>query len=183
MTTATKLITAEEYAQMPDLGAPTELVRGEIVEINIPKPRHGEVGLNAGSIIRQFAKEHNLGRAASNDSGIITERDPDTVRGGNVWFISYKKIPKGPLPQDYMDVPPDIIVEVKSVFDRWNEILGKVAEYLRAGVGVVCVLDPETETVRLYRDEEVESVLSGDEAVTFPDELPGFSVAAKAFFE
>ena len=182
MTTATQLITAEEYARMPDLGVPTELVRGEIVEMNIPRPRHGQVCSRADRIIGNFADEHDLGHVTSNDSGILTERDPDTVRGGDVWFISYAKIPKGPLTQDYLEVPPDIVIEVKSVFDRWSKLLGKVAEYLDAGVAVVCVLDPETETVRLYYAEKPEVIRTGGEAVEFPEQLPGFSVPASAFF-
>jgi Uma2 family endonuclease len=183
MSTAVKLITAEEYARMPDLGVPTELVRGEIVEMNIPKPRHGEVCVTAGWLLKSFAHEHDRGRVASNDAGIITERDPDTVRGGDVWFISYQKIPRGPLPQQYLEIAPDIVVEVKSTFDRWVEVHAKVTEYLTAGVGVVCVLDPETETARLYYADKPEVILSGDDPVEFPEQLPGFSVRAAALFE
>lgn len=183
MTTATQLITAKEYARMPDTGVRTELVRGEIIEMNIPKPRHGQVCNTAGWLIKSFAHEHDLGHVTSNDAGMLTERDPDTVRGGDVWFISYAKIPKGPLTQDYLEIPPDIVIEVKSVFDRWNKLLGKVAEYLDAGVAVVCILDPETEEVRLYYAEKPEAVLKGKDQVTFPEQLPGFAVAAKEFFE
>ena len=183
MSTAVKSITAEEYAQMPDIGVRTELVRGEIVEMNMPKPRHGQVCNTAGWLIKSFAHEHDLGHVTSNDAGILTEQDPDTVRGGDVWFISYTKIPKGPLTQDYMEIPPDIVIEVKSVSDRWSKLLGKVAEYLDAGIGVVCVLDPETETARLYYAEKPEVILSDSDAVEFPEQLPGFSVPAAAFFE
>jgi len=183
MATPTHLITAEEYAKMPDLGVPTELVRGEVVEVNIPKPRHGEVCSTANWLLKSYVKENHLGRVTCNDAGIITERDPDTVRGGDVWFISYSKIPQGPLPQEYLEIAPDIVIEVKSVFDRWYEIHGKAAEYLAAGVPVVCVLDPATETARLYYADEPEVIRSGDELVEFPDQLPGFSVSAAAFFE
>ncbi|MCA9076871.1 MAG: Uma2 family endonuclease [Planctomycetaceae bacterium] len=183
MATATKLMTAEEYARLPDLGVPTELVRGEVIEVNIPKPRHGEVCNTAGWLLKSHAKLHNLGRVTSNDAGILTERDPDTVRGGDVWFISHAKLGENMLSQDYLEIPPDIIVEVKSVFDRWSEILGKVAEYLEMGVPVVCVLDPETETARLYYADDPEVIRSGNEAVEFPEQLPGFSAPASAFFE
>jgi Uma2 family endonuclease len=183
MSTAIRLLTAEEYAQQPERDVPTELVRGEIIEMNIPKPRHGQVCTTAAWLLKSFAHEHDLGHVTSNDAGVITERDPDTVRGGDVWFISYQKFPKGPLPQQYLEMAPDIVVEVKSTFDRWVELHAKVAEYLTAGVGVVCVLDPETETVRLYYADKPEVILSGDEAVEFPDQLPGFSASARNFFE
>ena len=43
MATAEKLITAEEFSRRPDDGRRYELVRGVLVEMNMPKPRHGQV--------------------------------------------------------------------------------------------------------------------------------------------
>lgn len=183
MATATRPITAEEYARMPDLGVPTELVRGEVIEMNIPKPRHGQICSRVDRIVGAFADQHDLGHVTCNDAGVITERDPDTVRGGDVWFISYDRIPKGPLPDEYLEIAPDIVFEVKSEWDRWKDIHSKVAEYLNCGVAVVCVLDPETRTVRLYYPDQPDALLGPDNELTFADQLPGFSVAVQKFFE
>ncbi len=183
MATATTLITAEEYAALPDTGVPTELVRGEIVEMNQPMPRHGQVCGNAYYYMRDFAQKNDRGHVACNDAGILTGQDPDTVRGGDVWFVSYAKVPRGPLPDTYLDVPPDIVFEVRSDSDRWAKVLEKVAEYLNAGVGVVCVLDPDTETARLYYSDKPEVILTADDELTFPEQLPGFRVPVKRLFE
>ena len=43
MATVDTLLTAEQYAVLPDIGRPTELVRGRIVEMNPPTPWHGYV--------------------------------------------------------------------------------------------------------------------------------------------
>jgi Uma2 family endonuclease len=183
MATATTLITAEEYAALPDTGVPTELVRGEIVEMNQPTPRHGQVCSKVDRFVGGFADDHESGHVLCNDAGILTERDPDTVRGGDVWFVSYQKLPKGPLPGGYLGVVPDIVFEVRSEWDRWSKILAKVAEYLNAGVGVVCVLDPATETARLYYADKPEVLLTADDELTFPEQLPGFRVPVKRLFE
>jgi Uma2 family endonuclease len=183
MATDTTLMTAAEYARLPDTGVPTELVRGEVVEMNQLTPRHGQVCGRTDRLMGTFADEHELGHVLCNDAGIITERDPDTVRGGDVWFVSYRKLPKGALPDGYLDVIPDLIVEVRSEPDRWKQILEKVLEYLNAGVPVMCVLDPQTETARLYYPDAPEVILSGDDEITFPDQLPGFSVPVRRFFE
>jgi Uma2 family endonuclease len=100
-----------------------------------------------------------------------------------VWFVSYRKLPKDPPPDGYLDIVPDLTFEVRSEHDRWKQVLEKVLEYLNAGVPVVCVLDPRTETARLYYPDAPEVILSGDDELTFPDQLPGFSVAARRFFE
>lgn len=183
MATVTRLITAEEYARLPDRGVPTELVDGEVVEMNMPLPRHGEVCVNIAFLLREFLKGRNLGRVIGNDGGIITKRNPDSVRGGDVWFISFQKFPKGPLPNHYLPVPPDIVFEVLSRDDRWPRLYAKVAEYLEAGVPVVCVVDPRDETVRLYFANDPEVILTSADELTFPNQLPGFAVLVQHLFE
>jgi len=39
----------------------------------------------------EFVDEHELGRVMSNDSGVITERESDTVRGADVTFYSLNR--------------------------------------------------------------------------------------------
>ena len=99
MATAEALMTAEEFGQRPDPGYPEELVQGRIVGMPPPDRRHGFVCLKAGRILGNFVDEHDLGRVMSNDSGVITERGPDTVRGADVCYYSYARLPKGPLPR------------------------------------------------------------------------------------
>ena len=146
MATATALLTAEEYAALSDDGRPTELVRGVVVPMNVPTPRHGEICVRTILILQQYLDSHPLGRLVCNDAGVITERDPDTVRGGDVAFYSYARTPQGPLPRGYLAVSPELVVEVRSTGDRWRQIHVKVGEYLEAGVTLVCVLDQQTES-------------------------------------
>jgi Uma2 family endonuclease len=158
-------------------------VRGEIVEMNPPTPRHGQVCFKTAHIVGLYDDEHDVGHVVCNDTGVLTERDPDTVRGPDVWFISYRKVPKGPLPRKYLEVPPDVAFEVKSPNDIWTEVIAKVAELLEAGIGVVCVLDPETASARVFYPDRPNEILSGDDELTFPDHLPGFRVPVRRFFE
>lgn len=167
---------------MPDLGFPTELVRGEVIRMNIPVPRHGQVCGRIDRLIGNFVDANRLGHVLTNDSGIITERNPDTVRGGDVWYISYSKISAGPLPSGYLEVAPDIVFEVLSHSDRRSRLYRKIGEYLALGVSVVCVVDPRNETVQLCT-EDGEVNLSSSDDLTFPEQLPGFRVSVQALFQ
>jgi len=71
------LLTAEEFGRRPDPGYPEELVRGRIVAISVPNRRHGQVCSKVDRILGNFAEEHELGHVLCNDSGVITEREPD----------------------------------------------------------------------------------------------------------
>src|SRR5581483_3813003 len=95
----------------------------------------------------------------SNDSGVLTKRGPDTVRGADVAFYSYGRVPPGPLPRTYLAVVPELVFEVRSPTDRWRAIVTKVGEYLTAGVAVVCVLDEATEAVHVYTDDQPVRIL------------------------
>src|SRR5437763_12700644 len=117
----------------------------------MPRPRHGEICARTVRILGNRAEEGDLGRVLSNDTGVVTERGPDTVRGADVSFYSFARVPKGPLPDRYLDTPPDLVVEVLSPSDRWLKVLAKVAEYLDAGTTVVLVLDDQRRLAHLYR--------------------------------
>jgi len=177
------LLSAAEYAQLPDRGIPTELIRGKVVEMNVPAPRHGEICANVTTLINAHVRGRSLGRVVSNDGGILTERDPDTVRGGDVAYYSYLRVPKGPLPAGYLDVVPELVFEVRSPTDRWSRMIAKAGEYLEAGVTVVCLLDQVSETVQVYRADELPRTLHAEDELELADVLGDLRVAVRRFFE
>jgi Uma2 family endonuclease len=181
--TAEALLTAEEYRLLPDNGQRTELVQGRIVPMNMPAPRHGQICSKIDRIVGNYADEHDLGHVVTNDSGVVTRRAPDSVRGADVAFYSYARVPRGPLPEGYLPVAPELAFEVKSPGDAWTEILTKVTEYLLAGVLVVCVLDPQTQTAHVYSADQAPRVFSADEDLVLPEVLGDFRVPVRRFFE
>ena len=183
MATAAALMTAEEFGQRPDPGHPEELVQGMVIQMPPPDRRHGYVCGQAYYFLRQFVDEHDLGRVLSNDSGVITERDPDTVRGADVAYYSYARLPKGPLPTGYGPEVPEVVFEVRSAGDRWRKILEKVSEYLKAGVLVVVVLDPESQIAHVFGADDPPRTLNPAEELTFAGILEGFRARVGRFFE
>ena len=179
---AEPLMTADEFLLLPDDGRPKELIRGRVVYMNVPWPRHGQICIEVGYQLRRYMEDHPLGHVVGNDSGVRTERGPDTVRGADVAFYSYSRVPPGPFPRGYLPVPPEVVFEVRSHTDRWPAVLVKVAEYLDAGVSVVCVLDDATETAHVYTTDQSPRILTGDQPLELPDVLPGFAVPVRRFF-
>lgn len=182
MATVTDLLTAEQFGSRPDPGYPEELIQGRIVTMPPPTPRHGQVCGETYYLLRGHVDQHDLGHVVCNDSGVITERDPDTVRGADVSFYSDAKVPRGKIRKGYLDVVPDLAVEVRSDDDRWNDILAKVHEYLDAGVGVVIVLDPDPERAYLFRSDQPPLVRGPDDELMVSDLLGDFRVAVRRFF-
>lgn len=147
----------------------------------MPGLEHGELCMKIGAPIYNHVVVHNLGRVMSNDSFVKT--GPDSVRGADVLFYSYERLPKNrPVPRTMHDLAPDLVVEVRSPSDNWTELFAKVVEYLRAGVRVVLLLDPESATASVYRPDELQQILHNGDELTLPDVLPGFTLPIARLF-
>lgn len=170
-----KLITAEEFFRMPDPpnGYQQELVRGVIVTMPPPGGMHGISCLKVARKVGNFVDENNRGTVTSNDTGFITSRDPDSVRGPDVAFWSKERLPH--IPVGYMDVAPDLAVEVLSPSNTSKQIREKLIEYFARGVRAVWVVAPEDRTVTVYRSPEEGRLLHENAILTGDDVLPGFS--------
>ena len=181
----TPFMTAEEFVQLHGEDSSVELLKGRVVRCPMPGAKHGEVCGNAFAILREFVKPHGLGRLMTNDTFIRAGKEPDTYRVADVCFIGYTRWPKEqPLPKGPLEVAPELVVEVRSPTDRTSHILGKVSDYLKAGVVVVLVLDPAIEAVTIYREtEDIPQRFSNGDELTLPDLLPGFTVPVRKFFE
>ena len=138
--------------------------------------------IHIGNLLTQFVKQHGLGRVVGGGAGLVTQRNPDTVRGPDLAFYSYQRIPAGLLPDEYWPASPELVIEIRSKSDRWKDILQKVAEYLSANVLTVAVVDPVRQQVHVYSDNET-TVLNATDLLTFPEVLPGFEVVVGRLFE
>jgi len=183
MSTTLDLLTAEEFAKLPASERPRELVQGQVIEMNPPFPRHGKICLRLGGLLLNFVESRDLGHMMDNDSGVVTERNPDTVRGADLAYYSYDRLPKGPVPDGYLPVVPDLVVEVLSSDDRWSDVYAKTAEYLHAGVSVVCIVDPKAESVHAYYPNQPPRIFGRDDELTFPELLGDFHVRVAKLFE
>lgn len=176
-----RLITAEEFMVKYD-HLDADLVRGQLKEYGMAYGRHGQVCSRANRLIGNFVDEHNLGHTFSNDTRILIVREPETVRGVEVCFVSFSRLPPGPAPDSFLEVPPELCVEVRSSSNTWNDIFIKIGEYLGIGVTAVLVLDPERLTASVYRTNGDQQIFRIDDELTLPDVLPGFAVPVRRFF-
>lgn len=178
-------LTAEQFADWvrrpENAGRWFELVRGEVIELPPPTRPHGVVCSNVAWLLGNYVRQTGLGYVATNDSGVILERDPDTVRGPDVAVYSDATAFEELHPK-YGEEPPLLAVEVLSPEDRPNRVLRKVASYLAAGVRVVWLIDPEDRTVTLHVAGSSPILVERTGEVTGGSVLPGFVCKVSEFF-
>jgi Uma2 family endonuclease len=170
-----KLLTAEEFFQLPNPadGSQQELVRGEIITMPPPVGFHGVCCSETCRLLGNFVKPNHLGTVTANDTGFITERHPDSVRGPDIAYWSKEKLPE--VPVGYIEVPPDLLVEVLSPSNPSKQIRTKLKEYFARGVRLVWVIAPEDRTLTIYRTPDEGRLLHESATVTGEEVLPGFS--------
>jgi Uma2 family endonuclease len=177
-----RLITGEELARMGDVGR-CELVDGRVVPMSPTGPRHGEVEARIAELLAQFVRPRGLGKVLTGEVGLYTRRHPDRVRGADVLFVSIDTYARRSPGLAYLDVAPELVVEVLSPDDRVVDVNQKLREYFELGVRLVWVADTETRSVSAYRSPtearefRVGEILPGDSV------LPGFEAPVAAIFE
>lgn len=175
MSSTTTLVTADEFSAMHH-ERPSELIRGEVVEMTSPGSRHGKICSNVSYLLEVWSRRQSMPWVViSNDAGVQTSGFPESVRGPDVYAIRHDRLPDGVLPDGHMIVAPELCVEVMSPSDRWPEILSKVSEFLRAGVLEVWVIDPARRRVHLYQSDDEPTVLDAS------DKLASLALAGLEF--
>ena len=156
-----------------------ELLRGEVIEVPPPMPLHGVVCSNIATELTLHARLRRKGHVATNDSAVRFA--DDSVLGPDVAYFEHidKYRDLGPRPAE---TPPTLAVEVLSPSDSFRKVSKKIERYLSAGVKMVWLVDPEEETISVYRPNEQWKVFSADQQLVGDPELPGFSHRVANFF-
>ncbi len=183
MRTLKKLFTAEELLCLSATGKRLELVKGKVYEMAPAGGRHGYAAINAGTFLNVHVRSNRLGRVFAAETGFIIEHDPDTVRAPDAAFVSLNRLSADEIPDGYIDLIPDLVVEVVSPNDRRREVREKVEEWLNAGVRLIWVLYPATRSAIVYRSLNDVTHLAADDFLDGEGVVPGFTCRLGELFE
>ena len=178
----TTLVTAEQFLRMPECEW-YELVAGELRKMTQPSFLHGAVAAQVSRLLGNYVAERKLGRVSTNDPGFLLARDPDTVLGPDVAFVSARRLAAQPAGEGLREGAPDLAIEVLSPTNTRTEIHEKAIAYLDAGASLVWVIDPALRTVMVYRSATETVTLAQDAVLEGKPVLPGFRCRVAELFE
>ena len=183
MRTLKKLFTAEELFHLPTVGRRLELVKGKVYEMAPAGGRHGYTAMNTGIIIGGHVRANGLGRVFAAETGFILRRDPDTVRAPDVAFVAQSRLSVDDIPDSFIELVPDLVVEVVSPGDTRREVQEKIEDWLRAGVRLVWAIYPVTRTATVHRSRDDITHLTENDMLDGEDVVPGFTCRLGEMFE
>ena len=177
-----KLLTAADLMRLYADGVRGELIRGVLRETRSVGQEHGEIVMNIGIELGRFIKPRGLGRLMGSDVGVWLECGPDTVREPDIAYIAAGRVPAGSRVTGYVEIIPDLVVEVASPGDSLREIHDRALMWLGHGVRLVWAVHPETSTVDVHGRGGTAMTLTQDDTLDGLDVLPGLAFPVSAVF-
>src|SRR6185295_5592642 len=168
------LLTGEELFRRPDL-EPCELVNGRVVPLSPTGYVHGSVESKLTKELEVWVGANGRGRVLCGEVGIYIRRNPDTVRAADVLFISNDRFARQE-GASYLDVAPELVVEILSPDDRWSDVMEKIEDYFSADVDRVWVLDSKARKIFTYRSPTEAQIFETGDVLVDEDVLPGFAL-------
>ena len=179
----TKLLTAEEFFDRHGDEHNTDLVDGIVVRYSMPGAKHGYVGNKLCVRLTIYVEDLQMGRVFNNDTFIPVKSNLVRVRGADCAYLSYTRLSvDSEVPDKYLTTIPELVAEVKSPSDSWDEVLLKVQDYLDAGVEVVLVLDPATKSIKRYHAEGEKETIPESGTLILPELFPDFACSVAGLF-
>jgi Uma2 family endonuclease len=105
------------------------------------------------------------------------------VRTSDVSYVAKGRFQGDVAPEGFPDLAPDLAVEVLSPEARPRQVLDKIGEYLQAGVRLVWVIDPRTQTAAVYRSLTDVLKLQFDDALDGEAVIEGFRCPLRSVLE
>lgn len=167
-------ISFDEFLALNDDECSYELVDGRLEKIPV-SALSSNVVTELGWRIRSHADPGKTGRIF--DAQTLYRCfpwKPENGRRPDLSFISTAHLPDDWAALGYFTMPPDLAVEVLSPNDLAYDVNAKLAEYLRANVRLVWIIDPEQRMIFVHRSGGTMHLLQESDELSGEDVIPGF---------
>ncbi len=178
MTAPTRPITMDEFLALPEEKPYREYFRGEVWEKPMPNELHGECVFQLSLAIGNYLAESGEGRGASEVRHADRSQDWVYLPDLQVTLSANRTSAS----RGAVDRAPDFAIEVLSPDDRTSRVLAKVGLYLASGTQLLWVIDPELETVTVYRPGESINVHGISDTIDAKPVLRDFTLDLSRFF-
>ena len=176
-----KIWTDEEFMALSDYGDRYEIIDGELVTLGNSGMEHGNIGIFLGGLIEIFVRQHRLGVTC--DSSTAFKMKGGNKRSPDISFVSKERLTGlKRLPQGFFDGAPDLVVEIISPGNTFEEIHTKIEEYFASGTRLLWIIHPDEKFVLVYHSPQPDRLLRGDDILDGEDVIPNFKVALSDLF-
>ncbi|ELR98049.1 Uma2 family endonuclease [Gloeocapsa sp. PCC 73106] len=175
------VVTPTQFEMLVTVNRDLKLERTSTGELIVNPPTGGESGKRNFNLIGQLARwceaYADLGEGFDSSTGFqlpdgaILSPDASWIRRDR-WEVLTPAEKKGFIP-----LAPDFVVELRSESDSLPKLQAKMQQYLDNGTRLGWLIDPQNQTVAIYRPHKDVEVLQNPQMLSGEDVLPGFSLS------
>ncbi|MGF2038419.1 MAG: Uma2 family endonuclease [Nostoc sp. CmiVER01] len=149
-----------------------ELENGKISIIGPSDIVSSEISSRLIAFLFAWINPRRWGRVFDSAGGFIM---PDTnLKAPDVSFVRASRLLQSP--RYFGELVPDLVVEIKSQSDKIKLIAAKILKFIELGAVVGILIDPDEETVTIYRSTGKPTVLENGDILTIPELFPGWEL-------
>ncbi len=174
MATAARL-TLEQFLAQEETEPASELACGEIVQKPIPNRMHAAIQTYLAAMMFQFLERARLGRVYTELRCIFGPTGQQRAYVPDLCFVASDHLPTGL----FLRRAPDLAVEILSPDQDMGRFLDRIQFFLRHGVRLIWVIDPDHQTVTVLAPGSDAIVLTSDAMLDGGQVLPGFTLPVR----
>lgn len=156
MEIAQKVVTWDDYLQLPDELQHYEIVDGGVIELGAPDDEHQICVRRLLRLLEDFTMERQLGEVLPVPFDVIVQRDPVRTRQPDLFFL--RKERGGTIENlrqlARLEIAPDLVVEIISPSEETGRLLDKVDDYHSIGVQEVWLVYTQQQVVEVLGWQE-----------------------------
>ncbi|MBW4685906.1 MAG: Uma2 family endonuclease [Komarekiella atlantica HA4396-MV6] len=165
----------EVLTEIMSLGVPAVAIspnRGFTREYDLnespPDFTSGEISARFCAFLFSWVEPRKLGHIIGSRGGF--QLPNGDIVAPRISFFSRERLKR--VPRTYPELVPDLVVEIKSAFDRLISVQQIIQRFLDLGVRVALLIDPDSQTVSVYRPSSGVTVLGNGEKLTVSELFP-----------
>ncbi|MDB9309193.1 Uma2 family endonuclease [Aphanizomenon sp. CS-733/32] len=150
-----------------------ELTNGRISIVGPSDIVSSEISSRLIAFLFAWVNPRRLGRVFDSAGGFIL---PDSnLTAPDVSFVRAVRLRQSP--RYFGELVPDLVVEIKSQSDRIKTLKNKILNLIKLGAIIGILIDPDEETVTVYRSQGEPIVFHNGDILTLPELFPGWELA------
>jgi len=157
-----------------------ELVDGAII---VMSPSGFESDEIAAAIVAQlwsWVWPRKLGRVTASSAGFKLPNATADTRAPDASFVKADRMRR--TTEDFADLVPDLIFEVRSKTDDLDALRVKIRQFIDFGTTVGALVDYRTQTIEVYRNQGDVVILRDGDRFTAPELLPGWEMEVSSIW-
>ncbi len=150
-----------------------ELTNGRISIVGPSDIVSSEISSRLIAFLFAWVNPRRLGRVFDSAGGFIL---PDgNLTAPDVSFVRAARLRQSP--RYFGELVPDLVVEIKSQSDTIKPVVTKILNFITLGAVMGILIDPDEETVTVYRHQGEPTILNNGDILTLPELFPGWELA------